>query len=92
MSKGHPEDAVPTLRKAIEMAPDRAELYMLRSRARDSAGKFEAALDDATKYIELEPNDAYGYLNRARVYMSLEKTRLCARGRQQGDRPGAGGA
>lgn len=67
MSKGRPDDAVPLLRKAIEMAPDRPELYMMRSRARDSAGKFDAALEDASKYIELAPNDAYGYLNRARV-------------------------
>jgi len=46
---------------------------MLRSRARDSSGMFEGALDDATKYIELEPTDEYGYLNRARIYLSLEK-------------------
>jgi tetratricopeptide (TPR) repeat protein len=74
LSKGQPQEAISLLRKAIDMAPDRAELYMLRSRARDSAGKFEAALEDATKYIELEPNDAYGYLNRARVYISLDRT------------------
>jgi tetratricopeptide (TPR) repeat protein len=73
MSKGRPDEAVPLLRKAIEMSPNRAELYMLRSRARDSSGKFEAALEDASKYIELAPNDPYGYLNRARVYMSLDK-------------------
>jgi tetratricopeptide (TPR) repeat protein len=73
MSKGKPEDAIPLLRKAIDMAPERADLYMLRSRARDGSGKFDAALDDATKYIELEPKDAYGYLNRARIYLSLEK-------------------
>src|SRR5215510_6910215 len=33
LSKGKPEDAIPLLRKAINLAPDRAELYMLRSRA-----------------------------------------------------------
>jgi tetratricopeptide (TPR) repeat protein len=26
-----------------------------------------------SKYIELEPKDEYGYLNRARIYLSLEK-------------------
>jgi tetratricopeptide (TPR) repeat protein len=46
---------------------------MLRSRARDSSGNFDQALDDASKYIELEPSDEYGYLNRARIYLSLEK-------------------
>jgi len=73
LSKGKPEEAISLLRKAINMAPDRAELYMLRSRARDSAGKFEDALEDASKYIELEPKDAYGYLNRARIYLSLDR-------------------
>lgn len=71
--KGRPEDAVSLLRKALDLAPQREELYLLRSRARDSAGKFDGALEDANKYIELEPNDPYGYLNRARVYLSMEK-------------------
>ena len=57
MSKGQPRDAIRTLGKAIELDPTRSELYMLRSRARDSSGQFEAAVDDASKYIELEPND-----------------------------------
>jgi tetratricopeptide (TPR) repeat protein len=73
MSKGQPENAEPLLRKAIEMEPNRADLYMLRSRARDQSGKFDAALDDASKFIELEPKDPYGYLNRARVYLSMDK-------------------
>ena len=73
LTRGNPEEAVSILRRAIDMAPARADLYLMRSRARDSSGKFEAALDDATKYIELAPDDAYGYLNRARVYLSMEK-------------------
>jgi len=73
MSKGRPEDAIPLLRKAITMAPERADLYMMRSRARDGSGKFEDALDDASKYIELQPKDEFGYLNRARIYLSLNK-------------------
>jgi tetratricopeptide (TPR) repeat protein len=74
MSKGQPQDAVPLLRKAIDMDPTRADLYLLRSRARDQSGKFDAALEDASKFIELEPKDPYGYLNRARVYMSMDKS------------------
>jgi tetratricopeptide (TPR) repeat protein len=76
LQKGQPRDAENTLRKAIEMAPNRGELYMLRSRARDSSGKFEAALEDANKYVELEPNDAYAYLNRSRIYISQDKPEL----------------
>jgi tetratricopeptide (TPR) repeat protein len=73
LSRGKPEEAVSLLRRAIDMAPARAELYLLRSRARDQSGKFAAALEDASKYIELAPDDAYGYLNRARVYLSMDK-------------------
>jgi tetratricopeptide (TPR) repeat protein len=75
MQKGHPNDAVNLLRRAIDQDPTRAELYLLRSRARDSAGKFEAAIDDASKYIELKPDDPAGYINRARIYSSAEKHR-----------------
>jgi tetratricopeptide (TPR) repeat protein len=74
LQKGQPREAENTLRKAIDLAPTRGELYMLRSRARDSAGKFDAALEDANKYIELEPNDPYAYLNRSRIYISQDKT------------------
>jgi len=74
LQKGQPREAENTLRKAIDLAPTRAELYMLRSRARDSSGKFEAALDDANKYIELEPTDPYAYLNRSRILISQDKT------------------
>jgi len=73
MQKGRPADAVNLLRRAIDAAPDRADLYMMRSRARGASGKFEAAIDDASKYIELEPDDPAGYINRARIYSSEEK-------------------
>jgi tetratricopeptide (TPR) repeat protein len=76
LQKGKPRDAESLLRKAIEAAPDRGELYILRSRARNSMGKFAAALEDANKYIELEPNDAYGYLNRSMIHASQEKPEL----------------
>lgn len=73
MQKGQPRDAENLLRKAIEAAPTRSELYILRARARDSSGKFDGALEDANKYIELEPTDAFGYLTRSRIYVSLDK-------------------
>ena len=76
MQKGQPRDAENLLRKAIDAAPTRAELYMLRSRARDSSGRYDAAMDDANKYIELQPSDALGYLNRSRIYISMEKPEM----------------
>jgi tetratricopeptide (TPR) repeat protein len=76
MTSGKPQEAVNLLRRAIDLEPARADLYLMRSRALDSSGKMDAALDDANKYIELEPNDAFGYLNRSRVYMSMDKSQL----------------
>ena len=38
MTTGKPQDAESILRKAIELAPTRADLYLMRSRARDSGG------------------------------------------------------
>jgi len=76
LSSGKPDEAISILRRAIDAAPNRADLYLLRSRARDSAGKFDGALEDATRYIELKPEEPYGYLSRARVYMSMEKHAL----------------
>jgi tetratricopeptide (TPR) repeat protein len=76
MQKGQPRDAENLLRKAIDAAPTRSDLYALRARARDSSGKFDAALEDANKYIELEPKDAYGYLTRSRIYISLDKPEM----------------
>jgi len=55
LQKGQPRDAENTLRKAIDMAPTRGELYMLRSRARDASGKFDAALEDATAKGTMTP-------------------------------------
>ena len=76
LQKGQPRDAENLLRKAIDAAPTRSDLYALRARARDSSGKFDAALEDANKYIELEPKDAYGYLTRSRIYISLDKPEM----------------
>lgn len=73
LQKGQPRDAERILRKAIDLEPTRAELYLLRSRALDSSGKFDAALEDANQYIELQPDDAFGYLNRSRIHVSMEK-------------------
>lgn len=73
MNKGNADEAAKLFRRALEQAPDRVELYLLRSRALDSSGKLEEAIDAASKYIELQPDDAAGYLNRARIYSSQEK-------------------
>jgi tetratricopeptide (TPR) repeat protein len=73
MMSGRPDEAATILRRAIDQAPTRSDLYAMRSRAYDSAGKMNAALEDANKCIELQPNDAFCYLNRSRVYMSMEK-------------------
>lgn len=76
MSKGEPREAINILGKAIARAPQRTDLYLLRSRAYDASGNYAAALKDATRVIELAPQDAEGYLSRARVHVSMNRSQL----------------
>ena len=73
MQKGQPRDAESLLRKAIEAAPTRAELYMLRSRARTLQASTKRRWTTPTNTSSWQPNDAFGYLNRSRIYISMEK-------------------
>jgi tetratricopeptide (TPR) repeat protein len=62
--------AADVMTQAIAMAPDRAELYLLRSHYYDQGGQYDNALKDANKYIEMQPGDYEGFMNRAKVYNS----------------------
>src|SRR5690606_7293389 len=76
LNQGKAKAAVATLTKAIEKAPNRADLYSLRARAHDASNNFKAAVADATKAIELSPTDPYGYIERAKIYLAMEKMDL----------------
>lgn len=48
-----------------------AMVYFTRGQAYEASGKHELALSDFTEFIKLQPNDAYGYTNRAFSFESL---------------------
>ena len=49
LASGRPQEAISILNKAIEQAPAHADLYLVRARARDSIGRYDAAIDDANE-------------------------------------------
>lgn len=56
--------AVRTLSAALRRDPRLAEAYRLRGQALDQIGLPQRAIQDFTKYIELKPSDARGYICR----------------------------
>jgi len=54
--------------KAIELAPDSADVYYNRGDAYDEMGEYGKAIDDYNKAIELDPNHALAYYNRGCAY------------------------
>lgn len=76
MSQGEPRQAITILGKAIARAPQRADLFLLRSRAYDASGNYAAALKDSSTAIDLAPQEAEGYLSRARVHVSMNREQL----------------
>ena len=50
--------------KAVELNPDDADAYVLRSAVKVDKGDLDGAIADDTKAIELNPNDADAYVNR----------------------------
>lgn len=67
--------AITAFSDAITLAPENGDYYRLRGAARFDRGanrregENELALADFDKAIELNPDDAFAYLGRARVYM-----------------------
>ena len=59
-------------KRSISTRPAPSCTCCARGRASRPASSTERSTT-ATKYIELEPKDEYGYLNRARIYLSLDK-------------------
>ena len=45
-----------------------ANAYTNRGNAYDKKGDFDHAIEDHTKAIDLDPNNAYAYFNRGNVY------------------------
>eukprot|EP00486_Rosalina_sp_Unknown_P007540 CAMPEP_0201577214 /NCGR_PEP_ID=MMETSP0190_2-20130828/23484_1 /ASSEMBLY_ACC=CAM_ASM_000263 /TAXON_ID=37353 /ORGANISM="Rosalina sp." /LENGTH=226 /DNA_ID=CAMNT_0048009001 /DNA_START=180 /DNA_END=857 /DNA_ORIENTATION=+ len=70
--------------KAIDLEPDNHTLYSNRSAAYKSFGKFDEALDDANKCIELQADWAKGYVRKGTVYIQQNKLQLAEEVFKQG--------
>lgn len=62
------EEAEETLTKAIKYDKHNYEAYYYRGCARVNAQKYDGAIDDFEKAVELKPDYADAYFNMGRVY------------------------
>ena len=69
------EKAVEVLTKAIGIKPT-SKLYFDRANAYAAQKKYDLALSDFSKVIELDPNNADAYNARGNAYLQLDKTDL----------------
>ena len=63
----HPSAALTLFSKAIELSPDTARYYRMRSAAYVELGDTDHAMADATKAIHCSPNEASLYAYRSRI-------------------------
>ena len=63
--------ALADLNKAIELNPDKAGGYSMRSLCYKNAKQYKLALADINKTIELEPNEGHHYYSRGGLYLEL---------------------
>jgi len=66
--KGHYDQAIAVLSKAIDKNPELAKAYTVRAFAYEGKGKHAEAIADATKAITLDPSDPEAYGTRMRAY------------------------
>ena len=69
----HYKKAIDFYTQAIELENDNHTFYSNRSAAYKSFGKFDEALDDANKCIQLKPDWAKGYVRKGTVYIAQSK-------------------
>lgn len=78
------EAALTLYDKALEQSPAEHTVYSNRSIAFFKLGKYENALQDAVKCIELEPTFARGYLRKCAVLNVLERYEEAMESAQEG--------
>jgi tetratricopeptide (TPR) repeat protein len=81
-----PGDAIPHLRKATQLAPDRTEPFTTLSIALTMVGDAAGAIDAALTVTQRAPNDAAAWANLATAYESkgdVERMRAAAKRAQQ---------
>lgn len=71
------ENARIDINKAIKLNSSFFRAYAYRSRLNSDTGDFDAALDDAVKALELNPNYAFGYYVLAMAKQNLKINGFC---------------
>ncbi len=69
------DEGLAAINQTINLAP-RAAWYLNRGNLYKNLQKYELALSDYNKAIEINPNYAYAYLNRGILYRDLQKYEL----------------
>ena len=62
------DNSIADYSKAVELAPDSADVYYNRGDAYDELGEYGKAIADYNKAIELNPNNSLAYYNRGLAY------------------------
>jgi len=62
------------LNKAVQIKPDYFLIYYYRASIHFKRGNYRMAIDDFNKAIELNPNDADSYVERALAFDKINET------------------
>lgn len=73
-SEGHAEAALPYFNKALELRPDKREIYNNRGTAYYSLGRYTEAINDFTKALEGPDKQPSYYINRCSAYIASGQT------------------
>ena len=65
------EQSLSVINKAIELNPDKTELYTLRARSKDFMQDYTGAIADYSKAIDLNPNKKEYYMDRSIIYQKI---------------------
>lgn len=67
------EEALPHLKRSIDLEPKRVLGYVLRASAYNGIGEYENALSDCEKALNLNPQEPRAYLKRAYALIKLSR-------------------
>lgn len=73
LTEGNFDEAIKFYTEAINLDPSNHVLYSNRSAAFQKANRFEEALQDAEKTVELKPDWPKGYSRKGSALFSLQK-------------------
>ena len=74
---GQPEEAIAYLEAELAWFPDSAEAHMLLGRARMMQSRWEEAIADFSRAVELRPDDVEAHRGRAQAAFNTGDYALC---------------